>query len=93
MFCPPPAWCAGGKSLELAVEMQRRLVQVPVVVPLGEPTVQSIVKTNRALRISPSSPLGKASVVRNSATCTMAGVTSTLLCSGPGIRFRPALMG
>lgn len=53
--------------------MQRRLVQVPVVVPLGEPTVQSIVKTNRALRISPSSPLGKASVVRTCNGCTMAG--------------------
>eukprot|EP00850_Spirogloea_muscicola_P018807 SM000176S03138 [mRNA] locus=s176:151340:156369:- [translate_table: standard] len=65
---------AGGTELELTHELQRRLVQVPVVVPAGDEVVCKVVRSNHAMEIDPACALGVASSARGAVPgSTMAG--------------------
>ncbi|GJP74354.1 hypothetical protein CLOP_g4948 [Closterium sp. NIES-67] len=70
---------ASGSFLELTHELERRLVQAPVLVPVTDPTVQSLIHTPRALRISQSSFIGRASAPRGAHSTSLAAVRLPIL--------------
>lgn len=69
---------AEGNALELTHELERRLVQVPVTISAGDPSVQLIVQNRTAIIIAPTSALGKASN-HNQLAGAMAAVRLPLL--------------
>eukprot|EP00850_Spirogloea_muscicola_P014453 SM000104S09323 [mRNA] locus=s104:80251:85361:- [translate_table: standard] len=70
---------AGGTELELTHELQRRLVQVPVVVPAGDEVVCKVVRSNRAVEIDPACALGIASSPRGAVPGSTMAVRLPLL--------------
>jgi ethylene receptor len=52
---------AEGTALELTHELDRRLVQVPISIPAGDPSVQSVVQKRSAIIIPSTCALGRAS--------------------------------
>eukprot|EP00850_Spirogloea_muscicola_P014873 SM000110S18880 [mRNA] locus=s110:10051:15098:- [translate_table: standard] len=70
---------ARGTELELTHELQRRLVQVPVVVPANDEVVCEVVRSNRAVEIDPACALGVASSPRGAIPGSMMAVRLPLL--------------
>lgn len=50
-----------GRMLELTHELERRLVNVPTLVPVTDPTVLQVVNTRSAITVPASSAIGVAS--------------------------------
>lgn len=51
----------GGRMLELTHELERRLVNVPTLVPVTDPTVLQVINTRNAITVPAGSAIGVAS--------------------------------